>query len=139
MVDKALQKEQARLREAYKNRTPAPEKGHVEMFMVHDEGYHAIYLDGEHVEDTANKYADINTYPMSRSWRRALAAKAGVAEEDLRFSYSCPCFADIECIPEMEDMDYETMVKWRGEYPNTHDFHAIDLDKVEELVRNGQF
>ena len=139
MVDKALQKEQARLREAYKNRAPAPEKGHVEMFMVHDEGYHAIYLDGEHVEETADKYAHLHTYPMSRSWRRELAARAGVAEDDLRFSYSRPCFADIGRIPEMEDMDYETMVKWRGEYPNTHDFHAIDLDKVEEMVRNGQF
>lgn len=137
--EKAIQKERARLREAYRSRAPAPERGHVEMFMVHDEGYHEIYLDGEHVEDTADKYARIHTYPMSHSWRCDLAARAGVAEDGLRFTYSRPCFRANDEQLEADDLTYEMMVKWRGEYPDTFDFHAIDLDKVEEMVRNGQF
>lgn len=121
------------------NRNPPPEKGHVEMFMVHDEGYHAIYLDGVHVEDTADKYAHINTVPMSRSWRRKMAAQAGVAEDDLRFSYSRPCFHAMEEDLEMEDLTYELMVKWVAKYPDLFEFQAIGLDKLEELVASGQF
>lgn len=121
------------------HRNPPPEKGHVEMFMVHDEGYHAIYLDGVHVEDTADKYAHINTVPMSRSWRREMAAQAGVTEDDLRFSYSRPCFHTIEEGLETEDLTYELMVKWAAKYPDLFEFQAIDLDKLEELVASGQF
>lgn len=132
-------KERQRLREAYKHRAPAPEKGHVEIFMIHDEGYHAIYLDGQHVDDTANKYAPINTYPLSRAWRQDIAAQAGVAEEDLRFSYSVPCFVAFEQGVETEDMTYDMMVQWRGEHPDPFDFHAIDLGSLEEKVLSGVF
>jgi len=134
-----IEKECQRLREAYKHRAPAPEKGHVEIFMIHDEGYHAIYLDGQHVEDTANKYAPINTYPLSRTWRRSMAEQAGVAEEELRFSYSTPCFHAFDKGLETEDLTYDLMVQWRGEYPDTFDFHAIDLDSLEEKALSGVF
>lgn len=137
--DQLVQKEMNRLREAYKNRAPAPEKGHVEIFMVHDEAYYQIYLDGQHVEDTADKYSPINTYPLSRSWRREIASQAGVAEDDLRFSCSRPCFHAFEEGLEIEDLTYEIMVQWRGEYPSTFDFYAIDLDALEDMAQSGHF
>ena len=59
-------------------------KGHVELVMIHDEGYWSVFVDGQHYCNT--HHADYTEVVFRTGERKKIAKMAGVNVDDLRYS-----------------------------------------------------
>lgn len=112
-----------------------PTKGHVETFQTYDEPYYDIYLDGEFQDRFAKESPA--PYLLSRTVHKSLAAQSGVDVQDLRFSFSRPCFQALSAGQDQGEASYEEMVEWRTRFPDPFAFQAVDIDELEQKIAAG--
>ena len=79
-----------------------PEHGHVEAVLVHDEGYWSIFVDGTLFDVT--HHADFTEIVFRIKNRQAMAKRAGVEVDDLRYTIYGNFFTDMyTAIPDTYD------------------------------------
>lgn len=116
----------------------AEQKGHVEIFFMHDENYWSVFLDGKFFDNT--HHADFTDIVLRSKNQKTMAKQAAVATDDLRYTVYEDFFYIVDKelgktgnYYECDDYltDYSKISQAISAYNITPGPHRVDLDYLE--------